>query len=141
MPYAVTAELTMALQCEDGRLGVPAVLSYTKAEPFAVELTFYRPLSAPVRWTFARSLISTALTYGNAGRGDVRFSAGPHPGELTVHLSSPDGEATLYVSWHQLRHALERTHLVVPEGQESTQLDWRPLERLLAAARGKDDTP
>ena len=104
--------------------------SYSRQDPYAVTLSLDTGAEQPVQWIFARDLLASALL-GPAGLGDVQAwpaaeSAGPQEdgagaGEKIVNivLGSPDGSARFEAGAAGIEAFLDRTHELVPAGQES----------------------
>lgn len=115
---------------------VAARFRYDPADPYAVSATFHcEPEPETVTWTFARELLATGLDQP-AGLGDVRVWPSPwatlHGDQVTIALSSPDGEAVLEVPRKALCRFLRRTYALVPRGQETRYQDIdSTLNRLL----------
>lgn len=136
-PATVTRAVRLRILAGTGdALPLDAELRYSVADPFAVETLFDTGDSEPVRWVFARDLLSAGLV-GSAGDGDVAVaSARDDRGERVVHirLSSPDGLAVLEAPAVALSAFLATTYGLVPAGTESDHLDIdAALEALLRA--------
>lgn len=104
----------------DGReLPVSATLRYALADPLAVHLDFPSEVALDgkdVTWTFSRALLEEGLRR-QAGAGDVHLW--PCGASRTVlELHSPSGLALLRFETPPLRRFLQRSHAVVPPGQE-----------------------
>jgi len=112
---------------------LPVSLRYSSADPYAVRAVFSGD-GMEVEWVFARELLRTGLTCP-VGDGDVHVwpSWGTGRELLMISLSSPDGQAVLEAGAEDVRSFLDRTTLVVPDGEESGYLDMdAALARLLA---------
>lgn len=117
-----------------GRLPVPIVceLSYSPQDPYAVTLIFDAESERPVRWVFARELLTEGLTV-KVGHGDV--SVWPE--------HEPDGRSMVWVEVGNARQKalfempalpvaqwLAGTYALVPRGQEMVGVDWDELTQL-----------
>ena len=112
---------------------LPVSLRYSSADPYAVRAVFSGD-GMEVEWVFALELLRTGLTCP-VGDGDVHVwpSWGTGRELLMISLSSPDGQAVLEAGAEDVRSFLDRTTLVVPDGEESGYLDMdAALARLLA---------
>lgn len=112
---------------------LPVTLRYSATDPYAVRAVFSGD-GMEVEWVFARELLRAGLTTPT-GEGDVHVwpSWGTGRQLLMISLTSPDGQAVLEASADDVRRFLERTALVVPDGEESLHLDLDgELARLLA---------
>lgn len=104
--------------------------SYRADDPYAVCLDFYLDTRNPVRWIFARDLLTTGLIRP-AGHADVRVWPALN-GLVNLCLNSHDGEALFEISETSLIEWLERTYQLVPPGREHHFLDLDSfLERLM----------
>lgn len=135
----VTAKISLALVAPQKEATIPlmSTFSYAKDDPYAVRIAFHVGLDRPVRWAFARELLSAGID-GPQGLGDVRVwpSAPLKPGLpallLNVQLSSPAGRAEFTVPIRMVDDFLRRTYDLVPAGQESPCIDLDAgLARLL----------
>ena len=108
-----------------------AHFTYRANDPYAVQLDFYLDTRHSVRWTFARELLTTG-TVLPAGYADVRVWPSDDGTRVSLSLESQQGEALFEIPLTPLSEWLERTHRLVPPGQEHRHLslDTR-LERLL----------
>jgi hypothetical protein len=112
---------------------LPVNLRYSAADPYAVRAVFSGD-GMEVEWVFARELLRTGLTCP-VGDGDVHVwpSWGTGRELLMISLSSPDGQAVLEAGAEDVRNFLDRTTVVVPDGEESSYLDMdAALAKLLA---------
>jgi hypothetical protein len=110
-------------------------LTYDPRDPFAVTLVF-RTQPRPVRWTFARSLLTDGLLEPT-GDGDVHVWTCLDDAGLAVamvELCSPDGDVLVQFRSHDVVSFLDRTEALVPTGQESALLD---LDGTIAACLGR----
>jgi hypothetical protein len=112
---------------------LPVSLRYSACDPYAVRAVFSGD-GMEVEWVFARDLLRTGLA-SPVGDGDVHVwpSWGTGRELLMISLTSPDGQAVLEATADDVRSFLDRTAVVVPDGQESGHLDLdAALARLLA---------
>ncbi|WP_371497299.1 SsgA family sporulation/cell division regulator [Kitasatospora sp. NBC_00374] len=83
-----------------------------------------------VEWVFARRLLAAGLDEP-AGPGDVHVRPAADR-RTAVELRAPEGVALLHFTTPDLRRFLWRSHLAVPEGEETLNLDPdRELAELL----------
>ena len=95
---------------------VTVTLSYTEADPYAVNVAFHVGLDEPKVWMFARDLLAQGLQ-ADAGEGDVRVW--PQDADVVgVGLSSPYGEATFEFPAPEVAGFLVGTYQLVPRGRE-----------------------
>ena len=112
---------------------LPVTLRYSATDPYAVRAVFSGD-GMEVEWVFARDLLRAGLSTPT-GDGDVHVwpSWGTGKELLMISLTSPDGQAVLEASAEDVRRFLDRTTLVVQDGDESQHLDLdAALARLLA---------
>jgi hypothetical protein len=102
---------------------LPVSLRYSAADPYAVRAVFSGD-GMEVEWVFARDLLRTGLATP-IGDGDVHVwpSWGTGRELVMISLTSPDGQAVLEASADDVRTFLDRTAVVVPDGEESLYLD------------------
>jgi hypothetical protein len=102
---------------------LPVSLRYSAADPYAVRAVFSGD-GMEVEWVFARDLLRTGLATP-IGDGDVHVwpSWGTGRELVMISLTSPDGQAVLEASAEDVRTFLDRTAVVVPDGEESLYLD------------------
>jgi len=102
---------------------LPVSLRYSARDPYAVRAVFSGD-GMEVEWVFARELLRRGLS-APIGDGDVHIwpSWGTGRELLMISLTSPDGQALLEAVADDVRHFLDRTAVVVTEGQESNHLD------------------
>jgi hypothetical protein len=146
----ISAELSLGLVGpEHAIVPLMAELSYSCADPYAVQIAFEVGTDEPVKWILARDLLAAAL-HGSAGLGDVRAwpsaascdpdaaTAGGSAAEqqiLNIAMSSPYGQAQFEVSAKAIEEFLERTYQLVETGQESSYLNFdAELTELLSQA-------
>ena len=120
-PQFVTAELGLRLVVPDGTpLPVTASIKYDATDPYAVTVTFFTGAAEPVRWTFARQLLTDGVER-SVGEGDVRVWPAHSDGLPVVYiaLSSPSGRALFEASLPDVVEFLGRSYTAVPTGSES----------------------
>jgi hypothetical protein len=108
-----------------GGTAVPARLSYSPYDPYAVEVAFGFDQLYPVTWVFARELLAEGL-HRPCGQGDVRIWPVRGDGScdmLCLVLSAPGGSAVLEVPSAVVERWLKRTYEMVPTGREAELLD------------------
>jgi hypothetical protein len=118
---AISVELRTV---EDYTIPVPAELSYSTSDPYAVTVSFQLH-DRSVPWTFGRDLLSLGL-HEPAGEGDVHvFPCLSDDGlaVVTVELCSPHGDALVEIRTQDAADFVERSHALVPPGQEFAHLD------------------
>ena len=97
----VSYPLALSLLSADGaELPLAAELRYSSQDPLAVEALFDDGGDEPVRWVFARDLLSSGLDH-RSGDGDVVvWPTHDADGTRAVHLRlrSPHGDALLEAS-------------------------------------------
>jgi hypothetical protein len=135
----ISAELGLGLVGPE-RTIVPltAGLSYSCADPYAIQMAFDIGTDKPVEWILGRDLLAAAL-HGSEGLGDVRawpsaascdpdvVAMGGGPAGvaiLNIAMSSPYGQAQFEVSAKAIEDFLQRTYQLVAIGQESAYLDF-----------------
>lgn len=120
----ISSELPLRLLSHKGGvLPLDAVIIYNTADPLAVSTLFDTGAEKPVRWTFARDLLSEGL-HRRVGDGDMAvWPAVDDTGEpaLNLRLSSPDGDALIEAPAGVVEDFLARTAEVVPFGDEELQ--------------------
>ena len=129
----------ITLACVDpwGRaVDVPTTLSFDRADPYAVTLTFHAA-SGDVVWMMARQVLLQGLT-SPAGEGDIRVypSIDEDASAVTVlDFSSPHGHLVGQVPTREVQSFVAETITAVPVGDESAYLDIDALaEALLSSA-------
>jgi hypothetical protein len=122
----VSYPLALNLLSGDGaELPLAAELRYSARDPLAVEALFDAGIDEPVRWVFARDLLSCGLDR-RAGDGDVVvWPTNDIDGTRVVHvrLRSPYGDALLEASAEAIQSFLVSTWRLVPPGTEHEHLD------------------
>ena len=135
----ISAELALGLVGpEHAIVPLMAELSYSCADPYAVQIAFEVGTDEPVEWILARDLLAAGLK-GSEGLGDVRAwpsaaSCDPDimamgggaagPAILNIAMSSPFGQAQFEVSARAIEDFLQRTYQLVGTGQESSYLNF-----------------
>lgn len=123
---SVTHPLTLDLLTASGSvLPLEAEFSYSTTDPLAVVAMFHTGESEPVRWVFARDLLSEGMDH-RTGDGDmVVWPAVGVEGAPAVHirLRSPDGDALLEADAAAVQQFLKLTWALVTPGTEGHLLD------------------
>ncbi|MFE7530238.1 SsgA family sporulation/cell division regulator [Kitasatospora sp. NPDC057542] len=103
---------------------LPTLLSYRSYDPLAVRIVFHTDAHGRIPWVFARDLPAQGL-HRPSGQGDVQVWPGAvgHEEVLNLAFSSPEGTAWLRAPLHVVAEWLERTHRLVPAGQEADRYD------------------
>ena len=132
---AIVHDITLECLDIEGRVGlVDAALTYDPEHPFAVTVVF-RAVGESVPWTFARELLE-AGTDAPSGTGDVHVWPsidGDARAVTVLELHSPDGSFVAHARTAQVRAFLDRTHALVPAGDETDLLGLDDvISRLLA---------
>jgi hypothetical protein len=131
---AVSTDLELVLILGNDRLvPVPATLSYSVAEPYAVSAVF-QTTEGKVHWVFARELLAQGLL-DSTGEGDVVIwpAASRERDAICLSLASPTGSALLEAPGGEVSSFLEQSYEVVPSGSETDYLDIdREIMRLLS---------
>ncbi|WP_046731784.1 SsgA family sporulation/cell division regulator [Streptomyces humi] len=125
--YGTTAQVNVR---GEPQVSLPAELRYRTADPYAVCLSLGAPLTGPVDWLFARSLLAAGLRLP-AGTGDVRVIPRHrgHPDRVGVVLRVRAQEAAVDIETSVVSAFLMRTLALVPEGTEGLHVD---LDRAVA---------
>jgi hypothetical protein len=121
----VRTAVTLRLVMPRADVFVDASLRYDRDDPYAVHLSFLTPSGRePIEWIFARSLASDGLT-APVGDGDVRIWPSPEDltGPVYVELCSPSGRALFAAPRLVLAEFVDRSHAVVPPGDEADYVD------------------
>jgi hypothetical protein len=119
------SELGLRLVVPDGApLPVTAHVTYDTADPYAVTVTFHTGAAEPVRWTFARQLLTDGVERP-VGEGDVKAWPSHTDGlpVVCIALSSPSGRALFEAPLSGVVEFLSRSYLAVPTGSESDFVD------------------
>ncbi|WP_042385758.1 SsgA family sporulation/cell division regulator [Streptacidiphilus melanogenes] len=103
---------------------IPVCLTFRQAASWGIELTFFLPGDAPVRWTVSRELLLDGLSTV-AGEGDIQVRPLEwHDADLVaIRLRSPEGEAQLIAPLAALHAYLLRTDMMTPFGEEFSE-EW-----------------
>jgi hypothetical protein len=105
---------------------VPLVarIFYLPEDPYALSVAFDVGLDEPVKWIFARDLLTMGIQ-GREGLGDVRIwpSADSDGGVLHIELSLPFGQAHFEAPTREISDFLRQTYQIVPVGEESGHFD------------------
>jgi hypothetical protein len=133
---AIAEQMQMEFVDTEG-LSTPldAEFEYDPADPFAVSILFTEE-PAPVRWTFARDLLIEGF-YEPTGDGDVHVWPCLNTEGCAVvilELSSPSGEVLVQVGSRPLARFIHQMVAMVPQGAESTVVDFdAELDQLFSA--------
>lgn len=115
-------------------------LSYGRADPYAVSLTFHMCADTTVRWVVGRDLLLDGLVK-LTGVGDVQVWPCRDPGADRVHIAlcpCPKQEAVVVTaSARALGSFLQRTLAVVPPGTEECHLDMDGAVHQLLSGPGE----
>jgi hypothetical protein len=115
-------------------------LSYDRADPYAVSLTFHMHADTTVRWVVGRDLLLDGLVK-LTGVGDVQVWPCRDPGADQVHIAlcpCPKKEAVVVTaSARALGGFLQRTLAVVPPGTEECHLDMDGAVHQLLSGPGE----
>jgi hypothetical protein len=102
---------------------------YSREDPYAVRLAFHVGQDEPVKWVFARDLLSMGMV-GRAGAGAVLVwpSAGSEDSAagsvLNIELRSSSGCALFEAPADEISDFVRRTCQIVPAGEESDHLNF-----------------
>jgi len=121
----VSTAVTLRLVMPRADVFVEASLRYDRDDPDAVHLSFRTPSGQdPIEWLFSRSLAWDGLSLP-AGVGDVRIwpSREDPTGPVYIELCSPSGCALFALPRSVLTDFLERSHEIVPAGEEARYID------------------
>ncbi|MFF4837968.1 SsgA family sporulation/cell division regulator [Streptomyces sp. NPDC001315] len=115
-------------------MSIACEFSFNSADPLAVTLIFDSDGEYPLRWVFARELVTEGLTT-RSGQGEVKI--------WPVHC---EGRRSLWVQVGNLRTGhtalfelpaqpvaqwLARSYALVPRGREMEDADWSELTQLI----------
>jgi Streptomyces sporulation and cell division protein, SsgA len=134
----ISAVIGLQLVRYQHAIKVPARLSYSSEDPYAVHIAFCVGKGEPVEWMVARDLLSTGM-WRRTGVGDVTVwpsvgsATGVSGSVMNIEISSPNGQAHFEAAVKEISNFLRGTYLVVPEGEESVHLDAE-LTNLLRSA-------
>ncbi|MEZ0064176.1 hypothetical protein ABIA32_000154 [Streptacidiphilus sp. MAP12-20] len=115
-----------------GDIPVPAQLTYTQADPYAVRLHCLTSPTTTVTWVLARETLRSGLRQAS-GLGDVLIRPAPGSGSVHITLGSGAEAAVLRADAAEIRRFLRLTERVVPHGAESLHLD---VDTLIDQLRG-----
>ena len=118
-------ELALVLS-ERWAVPLQAHFTYRADDPYAVCLDFCLEPQNPVRWIFARHLLTTGLAR-STGEADVRVRPGPDSALINLRLNSGGGDALFEIPVASLTAWLERTYQLVPPGHEHRFIDLDAL--------------
>lgn len=124
-PERVTHALTLELIDASGKVTpLQAELRYDSHDPYAVAASFATGGDG-VRWVFGRSLLKHGV-FQPTGDGDVHvWPCLDSRGQAVtiIELTSPEGEALMQASSHEVCSFLRRTEDLVPMGTEALHID------------------
>jgi hypothetical protein len=128
----LTAEVT---QWVARRLPVSIIceFSYDATDPYAVTLIFDAEGERPVRWVFARELLTDGIT-AKSGEGDVVvWPAYDEDGRLSlwIEVGNAPRTAVFEMPAESVGQWLAGTYVMVPREQESACVDWDELTHLI----------
>lgn len=121
----VRAQLQLRLRVAGGQAHpVATEFVYDPSDPYAVRARFGAGTNA-VEWIFARALLVDGLTKP-CGEGDVvvwpsKDERGP---VVMLQLIAPDSRALFQIEAGPLRAFLDRSHRLVPAGEEHSRVDF-----------------
>jgi hypothetical protein len=118
-------------------LSVPitARFAYRTNDPYAVHVVFDMGLGEPVRWIFARELLTAGME-GPVGEGDVLVWPVHERAVCCLSLAPRHGHALVEMPAGALAGWLKRTRRLVPVGSEEDFLDVDALSRHLLYGAG-----
>jgi hypothetical protein len=124
---SVSTELELHLVVPGGpSLPVPAGLTYSTNDPWAVRVTFRTggEEDGNIEWLFARQLLTDGIRE-TVGEGDIRVWPSVTDGERVVNLAmaSPSGSALFEIDRDALAEFLQQTYVAVPTGAEGAAVD------------------
>lgn len=98
-------------------------LEWSVDSPLEVWFTFHCG-DRDIEWVFARDLLATAVRNPAfcAGKGDVRFSPGTHPGAIWMTVDNTTLERTFAFSATKLFLFLSETEQYIKVGDENTTI-------------------
>ncbi|AWW35580.1 SsgA family sporulation/cell division regulator [Streptomyces cadmiisoli] len=128
---SVTCRTLMRLIRASRRSRVLTQLHYDSTAPYAVSVLFNVNTDAPVEWVLGRDLMS-AGRHELSGAGDVRvWPSEILDGVVFISLRSGAEMEVLAASARAIDTFVERTHQVVPPGEEEQHLDLDGVVRRL----------
>jgi hypothetical protein len=121
----ISQRLMVDLRSVQGQ-AIPIILElgYAASDPYTVGISFH-PDDRPVRWEFARDLLSEGLDEPS-GDGDVHvWPCLDDNGRdiVVVELCSPNGDALVEIRLGDAVDFIDRMHAMVPVGEESPLVD------------------
>ncbi|MEU3567674.1 SsgA family sporulation/cell division regulator [Kitasatospora sp. NPDC036755] len=131
-PHPEAAGTDLALDArlvlgEHESVDIPVRLGYRSDDPFAVALEFLGPAAEGGTWRFSRDLLWEGLQKP-AGLGDVRIwppCTCHGRASLRIMLRNRDNVVLVDLPSRQVRRWLRReAFTLVPQGSESTLIDW-----------------
>ncbi|MFE5733671.1 SsgA family sporulation/cell division regulator [Streptomyces sp. NPDC056528] len=120
---------TAFLVTDSCRVPLRATVRYRSRSPFVIELTLHTPTGDTV-WQLDRDML-LAGTEGPVGIGEVHIRPAPYD-QVVLRLGDPSHAALISLGRGPALRWLNTTYTVVPAGDESSHLDWRPLLDVLA---------
>lgn len=122
----VTASIELEFVDPQGEAAsIEADLSFDPADPYAITMAF-RSGEQEVLWTFARELLLHGR-YEPTGDGDVHLwpcLSSEGNAVVIIELRSPHGEVLVQTETRNVDHFLTAMLTSVPDGQESTFVDF-----------------
>lgn len=115
---------------------VNVTLEYTARDPYTV-VALLKRRDRVTEWVFARELLTDGRLGAEGPGGDVTVSPAANDSEIRIELSSPFGQAVIWLDADAVTRFLEETYRLVPAGTESRHINW-PRE-LTALLHGGDD--
>ncbi|MER6067149.1 SsgA family sporulation/cell division regulator [Streptomyces sp. NPDC001792] len=118
------------------RLPVPIIceFSFDSGDPLAVTLIFDSEGEYPVRWVFARDLLTEGLT-ARSGHGDVAVWPAHREGRRSLWIqvgNARAGHTALFeVPAQPVAQWLTGCYGLVPRGREMADVDWDQLTQLI----------
>ncbi|MFE8935928.1 SsgA family sporulation/cell division regulator [Streptomyces sp. NPDC007872] len=125
----ITWKTTAFLVTDSCRVPLGTTVRYRSRSPFVIELTLHTPTGDTV-WQLDRDMF-LAGTEGPVGIGDVHIRPAPYD-QVVLRLGTPSHAALISLGRGPALRWLNTTYTVVPAGDESSHLDWRPLLDVLA---------
>ncbi|RSS34165.1 SsgA family sporulation/cell division regulator [Streptomyces sp. WAC08241] len=125
----ITWKTTAFLVADSCRVPLGATARYRSRSPFVIELTLHTPTGETV-WQLDRDMF-LAGTEGPVGIGEVHIRPAPYD-QVVLRLGAPSHAALISLGRGPVMRWLNTTYTLVPAGDESSHLDWRPLLDVLA---------
>jgi Streptomyces sporulation and cell division protein, SsgA len=117
----IKRELTCAMSLDGTRRrrceGIRLTARYDSCRPLALELEFHtraRPVWEIARWLFDEASVD------RVGKGDVRMWR--EADELRIDLSSPDGFASLWLTFAQISEFVGQTYALVSAEEANARM-------------------